>query len=67
MAFDPALYRAAELPEEANIIFAEEAQVIDTVQQHGNAFDTHPKCIARVLIAVDATIFQDFGMHHATA
>jgi len=57
----------SKLPQEAHVVLAKEAEVIDLVKEHGNALNAHTKGIARVLVGVDTAVLQHFGMHHAAA
>ena len=53
-----------KLPQKPNIILAEQAEVINLIKQHSNAFDAHTKCEAGVFVGIDIAILQHFRMYH---
>ena len=61
------LYRSAELPQEPDVVFEEQADVFYSIFEQGDAFDAHAEGEAGVFLAVDADIFEDVGVHHAAA
>ena len=56
-----------KLFQEPDVIFTEEAQVVDLVFQHGYSFDAHTESIAGIFITVDAAIFKQVRVHHSAA
>ena len=58
---------ALEFVEEAHVILAEHAQVLDHIFQVGNAFHTQAEGITAVHLAVDAAKFEHVGVDHAAA
>ena len=54
-----------KLAQEAQIVFEKCTQVINTVAQHGQSFDSHAKCVTREFFGVDPGIIQHIGMHYA--
>ena len=65
--FVRSLNSSNKLFQEPNVIFAEEAQIVDLVFKHGYSFYAHSKSIAGIFITIDAAIFKQVGMHHAAA
>ena len=59
--------RAAELVQEAHVVLAEHAQVLDHVLEVGDALDAQTEGVARVDRAVDAAGLEHSGVNHATA
>src|SRR5690606_17451951 len=56
-----------ELREEPQIVVEEQAQIIDSVTQHGQAFRSQAKGKALILFRVDTGHFQHAGANHAAA
>ena len=51
-----------KLFQETDIVFREEAQIVDAVLQVGDTFDTHTEGIAAVYLAVNSVQFQYVGV-----
>src|SRR5579863_7742991 len=56
-----------KLPQELQIVFEEQPQVIDTVTQHREPVDAGAEGITLPLFAVDTRGFQYIGMNHSAA
>ena len=56
-----------ELPEEAGVVFGEEAEVADTVLEVGDAFDTHAESVAGIDAGVDAAGLKVVRVDHTAA
>src|SRR6476619_218545 len=56
-----------ELPQEAHVVFREQAQVLNLIFQHGYALDAHAPGIAGILLGVDFGVFEYGGVYHAAA
>ena len=57
----------SELAQESQVVVEEQADVVDSVLQHGNAFDAQPEGEAGVGFRVVADGLEDRGMDHAGA
>ena len=55
-----------KLVKEAQVVFEEQAQVVDTKTAHDDSFQTHAKSKAAVFLWIHITNFQNFGVNHAT-
>src|SRR3954466_7740181 len=63
----PPLGEALELFEEAEVVFDEEADVVDAVLAHGDAFDAEAEGPAGVNFRIDFAVGEDVGVDHAAA
>lgn len=54
-----------KLAQEAHIAFEEEANIGDTVQEHGDAFDADAEGPAAPDFGINVTGFEDIGVDHA--
>lgn len=54
-----------ELLEEADVVLVIVADVVDALEDHGDAFDAHAESIAGVDFGIDANCLEDFGVDHA--
>jgi hypothetical protein len=63
--FVRSLNSSNKLFQKPNVIFAEEAKVVDLVFKHSYSFYSHSKSIAGILVTVDAAIFKEVRMYHA--
>src|SRR5580658_8052440 len=57
----------SELLQKADVIFDEEANVVNAVFSHGDAFDAEAKGPAGEFVGVDFYGFEDVGMDHSAA
>ena len=60
------LYRL-KLFQKPQVIFKEQAQVVDLIFEHGNAFYSHSESESSVFCAVNATVFQYIRVNHSAA
>ena len=58
--------RQLKLLQELQVVLEEQAQVVDAVFQHGDAFHTHAEGETGVFFWVDAAGSEDVGVAHAT-
>ena len=56
-----------ELPQKLKVILEEQAQIVDAITQHRQAFDPHSKSIAAIGFAVDIDGLEHFGVDHSAA
>ena len=56
-----------KLPQETHVVLEELPDVFDAVLEHGQAFDAHTECEARVLFRVYFHGLEDARVHHARA
>ena len=56
-----------EFSEEAEVVFAEEAEVFYLVFQVGDPLNSHTEGVTGVDLGVDTTCFQHVGVHHTTS
>ena len=54
-----------ELFEEADVILVIIANIVDALENHGDALDAHAKGVTRVDLGIDAHGFEDFRINHA--
>src|SRR5262249_38797201 len=58
---------SSQLLYKAEVVFVEEADVVDVVPQHRDALDTEAPREARVALRVDAAVAQNVGVDHTAA
>src|SRR5262249_2410338 len=56
-----------QLLQEAEVVFVEEAHVVDVVPQHGDALDAKPPREPCKALGIDAAISEHVGVDHAAA
>src|SRR5690606_32964827 len=56
-----------KLSQEANVVFREQAQVVDSIAQHRDAFNAHAERKTCELFRVDVAVPQHVGMYHTRA
>src|SRR4030042_48108 len=57
----------SELLQETQIVGVEDANILDPVAEHGDAFDAHTEGEARVPFGIVADLSQDLRMDHTAA
>src|SRR5690554_7708750 len=60
-------WKLTKLLQKAHVIFKEFAQIIYAVTQHSEAFNTHAKSKARILLWINAAVLKHRRMNHAAA
>ena len=58
---------ASKLFQEAHVVFIEEADVVDAVAEHGDAFDAEAERPAGPDFRIVADVLEHLRMHHAAA
>lgn len=56
-----------ELGKESPVVFREQSQIVDSVEQVGNTFHADSEGEAAVYVRVNAAVFQDRRIYHAAA
>ena len=59
--------RLLELGKETSVVFREQPQIVDTVEQIGDTFHADTKGEAAIYVRINTAIFQNGGVHHAAA
>src|SRR6266850_3141711 len=62
-----AYFSVLKLFQESHVVFVEEADVVDAVAEHGDAFDAEAERPAGPDFRIVADVLEDLRMHHAAA
>src|SRR5882724_9697657 len=60
-------FARSELFQEPHVVFVKEADIVDAVTEHGDAFDAEAERPAGPHFGVVADVLEDLRMHHAAA